>query len=86
MTDRPARIAIVTVSDRASRGEYEDKGGPGAEAFDPPVFATNAHLAHHPKRKTARVAYPGRFTTSDPLRTVTPPSPPRPATSRPGRR
>ena len=28
---RPARIAIVTVSDRAARGEYEDKGGPGAE-------------------------------------------------------
>jgi molybdopterin adenylyltransferase len=28
---RPAHIAIVTVSDRASRGEYEDKGGPGAE-------------------------------------------------------
>ncbi|MTH76535.1 molybdopterin adenylyltransferase [Paracoccus aestuariivivens] len=28
---RPAQIAIVTVSDRASRGEYEDKGGPGAE-------------------------------------------------------
>ncbi|WP_236635838.1 molybdopterin adenylyltransferase [Paracoccus aminophilus] len=27
----PAHIAIVTVSDRASRGEYEDKGGPGAE-------------------------------------------------------
>jgi molybdopterin adenylyltransferase len=24
----PARIGIVTVSDRASRGEYEDKGGP----------------------------------------------------------
>ena len=23
-----ARIGIVTVSDRASRGEYEDKGGP----------------------------------------------------------
>lgn len=33
MTDRPARIAIVTVSDRAARGEYEDKGGPGAEAW-----------------------------------------------------
>lgn len=30
-TARPARIAIVTVSDRASRGEYPDKGGPGAE-------------------------------------------------------
>ncbi|CAM3382304.1 molybdopterin adenylyltransferase [Paracoccus nototheniae] len=31
MKSRAARIAIVTVSDRASRGEYEDKGGPGAE-------------------------------------------------------
>ncbi|WP_062561869.1 molybdopterin adenylyltransferase [Paracoccus aminovorans] len=30
-TPRPARIAIVTVSDRASRCEYQDKGGPGAE-------------------------------------------------------
>ncbi|MFV0408532.1 MAG: molybdopterin adenylyltransferase [Paracoccus sp. (in: a-proteobacteria)] len=28
-----ARIAILTVSDRASRGEYEDKGGPGAESW-----------------------------------------------------
>lgn len=26
-----AKIAVVTVSDRASRGEYEDKGGPAAE-------------------------------------------------------
>ena len=25
-------IGVVTVSDRASRGEYEDKGGPGIEA------------------------------------------------------
>lgn len=32
-TSRPARIAILTVSDRAARGEYEDKGGPGAEAW-----------------------------------------------------
>lgn len=31
MTDRPARIAILTVSDRAHRGEYPDRGGPGAE-------------------------------------------------------
>lgn len=30
---RPARIAIVIVSDRAAGGEYEDKGGPGAEAW-----------------------------------------------------
>ena len=28
MTHTPARIGIVTVSDRASRGDYEDKGGP----------------------------------------------------------
>ena len=28
----PVRIGIVTVSDRASRGEYEDKGGPAIHA------------------------------------------------------
>jgi molybdopterin adenylyltransferase len=28
----PARIGIVTVSDRASRGEYEDRGGPAIQA------------------------------------------------------
>lgn len=28
-----ALIAILTISDRASRGEYEDKGGPAAEAW-----------------------------------------------------
>lgn len=27
------RAAIVTVSDRASRGDYEDKGGPACEAW-----------------------------------------------------
>ena len=27
------RIGIVTVSDRASRGEYEDRGGPAIEAY-----------------------------------------------------
>ncbi len=27
------RIAIVTVSDRASRGEYEDRGGPALKAY-----------------------------------------------------
>lgn len=31
----PARIGIVTVSDRAARGEYEDRGGPAIrEYFD----------------------------------------------------
>lgn len=29
----PARIGIVTVSDRASRGEYEDKGGPAIREY-----------------------------------------------------
>lgn len=28
MTTEPAKIGIVTVSDRASKGEYEDRGGP----------------------------------------------------------
>ena len=28
-----ARIGIVTVSDRASRGEYEDLGGPAIKAY-----------------------------------------------------
>jgi molybdopterin adenylyltransferase len=28
-----ARIGIVTVSDRASRGEYEDRGGPAIDAY-----------------------------------------------------
>lgn len=29
----PSRIGIVTVSDRASRGEYEDRGGPAVREF-----------------------------------------------------
>ena len=28
-----ARIGMVTISDRASRGEYEDKGGPAIQAW-----------------------------------------------------
>jgi molybdopterin adenylyltransferase len=31
--DRAALLAVLTVSDRASRGEYEDRGGPAAEAW-----------------------------------------------------
>jgi molybdopterin adenylyltransferase len=30
--DQKARIGIVTVSDRASRGEYQDQGGPAIQA------------------------------------------------------
>ena len=33
MTSSPARIGIVTVSDRASRGEYEDRGGPAIREY-----------------------------------------------------
>ena len=32
-TSLPARIGIVTVSDRASRGEYEDLGGPAIAGY-----------------------------------------------------
>jgi molybdopterin adenylyltransferase len=31
-TQRTARIGVLTVSDRASRGDYEDLGGPAIEA------------------------------------------------------
>lgn len=32
-TESAAKIGIVTVSDRASRGEYEDRGGPAVVAY-----------------------------------------------------
>ncbi len=32
-TQGPARIGIVTVSDRAHRGEYEDRGGPAVRSY-----------------------------------------------------
>lgn len=31
--ETPARIGILTVSDRASRGEYEDRGGPAIRSY-----------------------------------------------------
>ena len=31
--NKTARIGIVTVSDRASRGEYEDRGGPAIQKY-----------------------------------------------------
>lgn len=37
---RPARIAILTVSDRAFRGEYEDRGGPAVETWLRSVITT----------------------------------------------
>src|SRR5258707_2017460 len=38
MTDIP--IGVVTISDRASKGVYEDKGGPGIEAALKDLLAT----------------------------------------------
>ena len=35
-----ARIGIVTVSDRASRGEYEDRGGPAIRDYLSEVLAS----------------------------------------------
>ncbi|MFN3149203.1 molybdopterin adenylyltransferase [Bremerella sp.] len=33
MPNSPAKIGIVTVSDRASRGDYEDRGGPAIREY-----------------------------------------------------
>lgn len=45
MTDAtiPARIGIVTVSDRASRGEYEDRGGPAISEYLASVVTSPFH-------------------------------------------
>jgi len=45
MADIP--IGVVTISDRASRGAYEDKGGPGIEAVLADLLAT----AWRPERR-----------------------------------
>ena len=39
-----ARIAILTVSDRASRGEYEDRGGPAAAEWLARVITTPVEI------------------------------------------
>jgi molybdopterin adenylyltransferase len=33
MNHQPAKIGVLTVSDRASRGEYEDRGGPAIREY-----------------------------------------------------
>lgn len=55
------RAAIVTVSDRASRGEYEDKGGPGAEAYLRAVVTTDWVI-------TRDIIPDGRASVADTLR------------------
>lgn len=58
---RPAHIAIVTVSDRASRGEYPDKGGPGAEDW---LRATITS----PMQITRKIIPDGRASVAETLR------------------
>lgn len=41
------RIAVLTVSDRASRGEYEDLGGPAVKAWLERVMSSPAEIAIH---------------------------------------
>ncbi|MFM8578214.1 MAG: molybdopterin adenylyltransferase [Planctomycetaceae bacterium] len=41
MQVNPARIGILTVSDRASRGEYADEGGPAIHAYLDEVLASD---------------------------------------------
>ncbi len=43
MKQQQARIGIVTVSDRASRGDYEDRGGPAVAAYLKEVL-TSDHM------------------------------------------
>ncbi len=59
----PARIGIVTVSDRASRGEYEDLGGPAIHDYLNEVLAS-------PWQPLARVIPDERSTIEATLRTL----------------
>ena len=56
-----AHIAVLTVSDRASRGAYEDKGGPAAEAWLRRVVTS-------PLRITRRIVPDGRAVVAGALR------------------
>jgi molybdopterin adenylyltransferase len=42
-----ARIAVVTVSDRASRGEYEDRSGPAIEEWVRRVIVSPIEVTRH---------------------------------------
>lgn len=56
-----AHAAIVTVSDRASRGEYEDKGGPACEDWLRGVITS-------PLTITREIVPDGRVSVADTLR------------------
>ena len=44
MTQRPAKLGIVSVSDRASRGEYEDRSGPAIKAYLEEVITSPSEI------------------------------------------
>ncbi len=58
-----ARIGVVTVSDRASRGEYEDRGGPA-------ICAYLAEVVSSPFRVVARVVADERAQLDETLRSL----------------
>ncbi|WP_206612729.1 molybdopterin adenylyltransferase [Paenirhodobacter populi] len=57
------RAAIVTVSDRAFAGEYEDKGGPGCESWLRGVVTTPLTVTRH-------IIPDGRASVAQVLRTL----------------
>ena len=61
MPDRIAHIAVLVVSDRAARGEYDDKGGPAAEAWLRAALASAARI-------TRTIVPDGRETVAATLR------------------
>lgn len=61
MPPEPARISILTVSDRASRGEYADQGGPATEEWLRKTITSPIKVAR-------RIVPDGRDTVADALR------------------
>ncbi|KEP70431.1 molybdopterin adenylyltransferase [Thioclava sp. BHET1] len=61
MSQSQPRAAIVTVSDRASRGEYEDRGGPGCEDYLRGVVTSPLEITRH-------IIPDGRESVADTLR------------------
>lgn len=45
MTQPPARLGIVSISDRASRGEYEDRSGPALRAYLDEVIVSPSEIS-----------------------------------------
>jgi len=43
-TNKTPRLGLVTISDRASRGEYEDRGGPALRDYFQETLTTNCEL------------------------------------------